>query len=129
MMTIGEILKELRRCKRTANVYFDFCGCAPTDVDSYRGRFDFPAIGWMATGYSGSVSSDSYPTVESLMKQLEGAIQPYRIYCGWKGGEYAYSEDSTLYVDNRGDANQTVIVRVEDRDYEVILHTKKLEED
>ena len=128
MMTICEILKELRRCKPTANVYFDFCGCAPTDVDSSRGSYDKPAIGWMATGYSGSVSSDSYPTVESLIGQLEAAIQPWREYSGWKGGEYSYTEDDVLYVDNTGDWSGTVIVRVEDRDYEVFLHTQKEED-
>ena len=56
---------------------------------------------------------------------LKKSIGGYPSYSGWKGGMFAFSDDETLHIDNYGDSTQTGITRVEDCDWEIILHTKK----
>ena len=121
MMTVGQVLEQLRTAKNDSVVYFDFADCAPTTVDSWRGIYADPAIGWTPTGYSGDGKA---PTVASLIGELEKAIDG-RLYTGWKGGDYRYTENSTLHVDNSGDYSQTEIVRIEDREWCVIIHTER----
>jgi len=118
MLTINEILKTLREVEKPyeTKVYFDFASCVPSDVDSWRGIYAEPAIGWDAVSYSNA------PTVEKLIAELEKAIDG-RTYLGWKGGEYSYNGDQTLHVDNSGEYTSTEISRVEVKDYCVIFHT------
>ncbi len=122
-MTIKEILNALDEAKPELRVIFSFCRCIPTTVDSWRGSYSEPAIGWEPTGYSGNRPAIQYPTVETFKKELKDSLD--KIYGGWKGGEYSYDEDSILHVDNSGDCTNTEITRVEIGDFEVILHTKK----
>ena len=120
MMTINEILKELRRAKPDGRVYLSFCRCVPTTVRSWRGIYAEPALGWQPGGYSCDVKE--YPTAASLIAELERAIDG-REYTGWKGGEYKYAGNETLHVDNSGDCTNTEIQRVEVKEWEVVLHT------
>jgi hypothetical protein len=123
MMSIAAVMAELKTAKPDANVYFDFGGCVPTRVDSWRGSYAEPAIGWEPSGYTGNGKP---PTVTDLMAELERATDG-REYSGWKGGEYSYSDSNTLHVDNCGDSTHTEIVRVEVDDWRVVLHTQMLE--
>lgn len=126
MMTIGQVLAELRKAKPGASVKFDFCGLMPTRVHSDRGYYDHAALGWAASEYwagRGGLKYEDYPTVASLIKVLEDAIQPHVTFSGWKGGEYSYDEDTPLHIDNYGESNQTELVSVEDCDWRVLLHT------
>jgi len=120
MMKISELLHDLRRAKPDAEVRFDFAGCAPTTVESSRGDYSTPALGWCATSYSGSGKA---PTVAELVAELERATDG-REYTGWKGGEYTYTPSDPLCVDNPGDWTDTQLVRVEDQEWRVILHTR-----
>lgn len=119
-MTIDELLHDLKRAKPEAEVRFDFGGCAPTTVASSRGDYATPALGWCATSYSGGGKA---PTVAALVAELEMAIDG-REYTGWKGGKYTYTPRHTICVDNPGDWTSTQLVRVEDQDWRVILHTR-----
>lgn len=71
MMTIGELLTQLKQCKPEANVYFDFCRCAPTLIASSRGDYARPALGWGCTGRSEKLEPQ---TVAALISELEKAI-------------------------------------------------------
>jgi hypothetical protein len=119
MKTI-DVLAALRSVKPEARVYFAFGRCVPTTVDSWRGDYAEPALGWRPAGYSGPVGV--YPTVAMLVLELERAISglPYR---GWKGGEYVYHGHEPLHIDNPGDCSATGIVRIEVKDHEVVIHT------
>jgi hypothetical protein len=121
MMTIDDLLHDLRKAKPDAVVMFDFCNCAPTKVDSWRGSYDDPALGWVATGYSGNSKA---PKVADLISELERAIDG-REYTGWKGGEFRYAGSNTLHIDNRGDYTNTELVRAEIDDWRVLLHTRR----
>ena len=119
-MTIAELLRDLKRAKPDAEVIFDFGQCAPTTVASSRGDYSQPALGWCATGYSGDHKA---PTVTDLIAELERATDG-REYTGWKGGEYTYTPRHTICVDNPGDWTSTHLVRVEDQEWRVVLHTR-----
>lgn len=120
MMTINEVLKSLQGANPDARVYFAFCRCVPTNVNSWRGSYDEPALGWDVAGYRGSLNE--YPTVKSLISELEKAIDG-REYTGWKGGQYKYTCSHVLHVDNHGHCTNTEIQRIEVKEYEVIIHT------
>lgn len=122
-MKIGELIQRLKMAeKQDAEVWFDFAGCVPTTVDSWRGIYAEPALGWKPTGYSVTPHDHGNSiTVAMLIAELEGCIG--REYTGWKGGEYTYTKGDTLHIDNPGDCTHTELSRVEDLGYAVILHT------
>ena len=118
-MTISECLQALKHVDPSARGIFDFCGCAPTRVDSWRGEYSFPALGWSATG---RLDSGEVQTVAALIRELEIAIGG-REYTGWKGGSYRCKPSQTLYVDNPGDCSGTTVEDIENLSHTVILHT------
>lgn len=120
MKTTNQVLEELRKAKPDMRVYFAFAHCIPTDVDSWRGVYAEPALGWKPSGYSGHV--EKYPLVADVIKELEGAING-RSFDGWKGGYFTYTGDETLHIDNSGDCTNTEIERIEIGPYCVIIHT------
>ena len=118
-MKIGAIKEKLKTADQTHSVYFGFAGCVPTTVDSWRGIYAEPALGWAPSGYSGNGKA---PTVADLLEELNKATDG-REYTGWKGGEYRYSDGDTLHVDNPGDSTNTEITWVELKGWCVVLHT------
>lgn len=121
-MTIGELLRNLRMAKPDVSVRYDFCGMFPTTVDSSRGDYARPALGWACPD-----DLDNYPTVADLIVELEKAVDG-RLYHGYKGGEYVYTTGSQLCVDNWGQWTSTELRYVSVDDYEVILHTIRAED-
>ena len=113
-MIIAELLQALKRANPDADVRFDFCGCSPTTVDSSRGDYSIPALGW----HDGQA-----PTVSALVRELDMATDG-REYTGWKGGEYTYTTKDCICVDNPGKWTSTELLRVEDKGWQVILHTQ-----
>lgn len=127
-MTIGELIDALKGVEdQTVSVEFDFAGTEPTEVDSWRGIYAEPALGWRATGYSSPDQTRHHAemTVALLIANLEGCIG--KTFSGWKGGDYTYDLSDTLHIDNPGDYSHTELVRVEDRGYVVILHTESID--
>lgn len=117
MMSVGAVMESLKEARKEAQVMFDFCRCVPTKVDSWRGIYAEPAIGW-APFLDGKI-----PTVAEFLKELEEAISG-RVFDGYKGGEYTFNRYDTLHVDNPGQCTNTEIVRVKVEDYRVLLCTE-----
>lgn len=123
-MTIGELKNILLTARPEQYVYFDFCNCRPTTIDSWRGIYAEPALGWAPTGYSANAADASeQTTVKTLLDELEEATST--CYGGWKGGDYYYHDNSPLHIDNSGDSTNTEIDRVTVDGLYVIIHTKK----
>lgn len=116
MMTIGQVIAELERAKPEATVRYSFASLHPTTVDSWRGIYSEPALGWEALRSDG-------PKVKDVIAELRKATDG-RKYTGWKGGDYSYDLNDTLHIDNPGQWTSTELARIEDRDYCVVLHTE-----
>lgn len=127
---IDQILTELRTCKPDAEVLYDFPPHQfPTDVASYRGSYDQPALGHAGRDSHNDASvnmrgrdRNEGPKVSELIAELEKAISG-KIYEGWKGGGYRYKGSHELYVANPGEISYAKIVGVLDKDSRVFLLT------
>jgi hypothetical protein len=119
-LSLGELIALLSAADQTKPVVFDFPSTAPTRVDSSRGWYDHPALGWGATGYSGQHQE---PSVAAVVEELRTALRGS--YEGWKGGTYRYRENSPLWVDNRGDWSATYITGINTDGYAVVLLTER----
>ena len=73
-MTIGELLDILAPLNPYKEVIFDFGYLAPTVVNSWRGSYNEPALGYGVYGYSSSPTGFRPPTVGVLVEELKGAI-------------------------------------------------------
>lgn len=119
--TLGDLISRLENVEdQDKMVFFDFCGCIPTVINSSRGFYRDPALGWSGTGYSSAGSAYSNSSVSALVERLKWSLG--RTYTGWKGGEYTYDTNSRLWVDNPGDWNSTYITEVSES-YVVVLRT------
>lgn len=118
-MTINEVIEKLKAAKPDGRVYFSPLRCVPTTVDSWRGIYAEPALGWQPSGKSGNVKD--YPTAASLLAELQKATDG-REYTGWKGGEYSYTGNSPLHIDNPGDNTQTEIKEIKNTEWETIIY-------
>ena len=127
-MTIGELLDILAPLNPYKEVIFDFGYLAPTVVNSWRGSYNEPALGYGVYGYSSSPTGFRPPTVGVLVEELKGAISGV-CYTGWKGGEYQYYRSSPLHIDNPGDYSCTELVGVDVQDCQVTLLTERREGD
>ena len=119
-MTLDEVIADLERAAGDVFVYIDFCSVAPTEIDSYRGSYDMPALGWAPTGHSGSHVA---PTVDTLIRELKRALK--KPYEGWKGGTYRFRGGETLYIDDPGDYSSTFVSRVRDDGWRVMLEIER----
>lgn len=116
-LTVGEMIAALASMPGTHYVRYDFGNFVPTKVNSYRGYYDCPAIGY-----------DDHPnrTAEEVVEELRSCLS--REYSGWKGGEYSYDENSFLWVANYGDSTGVAPVAVEDREYFALIRTAYVED-
>jgi hypothetical protein len=118
-MTIGEVIDALETAKPDLRVVFDFGGVVPSEVASWRGIYEEAALGFEGGdhGHSGEV------TAGKLLAHLREVIDG-RAYTGWKGGDYRYSRETQLHIDNRGCCTNTELTRVEVGEFDVMLHTE-----
>lgn len=124
MLTLGEVIDELKRAEPESTVQFDFCYTAPTTVASYRGYYNELAIGWQAATYD-EESGTYWPLATTVLIRLEEAVG--KTFEGYKGGDCKMNRDTTLYVANWGDTGGTVISHIEHEHKTVIFHTKKVD--
>jgi hypothetical protein len=116
MMTMNQVIAALKELEPSRPVVFSFATTVPTTVDSYRGYYDQPALGWAATGYDGDAHP---PEASALLEHLEGAIGA--VFTGWKGGDYRYSGDETLWVANPGSSTGNFITGLDLSGYFAVL--------
>lgn len=115
-MKIGKIKQKLNDVDGDISIEFDFCRFAPTTINSYRGYYNQPAIGW---------GDRCNGKVKDFLDQLNECTSG-KVYQGYKGGDYTYDDDDELYVANWGHSHDVIISHISISDYEVILHTEKL---
>jgi hypothetical protein len=116
-MTLGELLRALKRCDQDKYIAFDFANFMPADgVDSYRGYYEDLAIGY-AHGVDTKVAD-----VVKWLEEAEG-----KIFDGYKGGEYLMGSDTAVWVANHGTTTGTAIVEVVDRGWRILLKTECVE--
>lgn len=119
-MKLNQFLEILDSAPADHQIYFDFCGCVPTTIGSWRGIYAEPALGWEPAGYSGNVKE--YPTARILAERIRNNLCDHQ---GWKGGTYSYDGSEELHIDNRGDYTGTEIDRIEVGKYSIVIHTRK----
>lgn len=123
-MTLGQLIDAVSSVpeywdagdeEHPVTVVYDFCGCVPDGIHSWRGWYSQLAIGW-ADG------SDKVMTVSTFLSMLKGAVD--QTFTGWKGGDYRMKMDTPVMVDNPSDFTETAIVAVRIREgCEVVLCT------
>jgi hypothetical protein len=111
-MTIGGVLEKLRACAKDKEVRYDFCGLYPTKLCSSRGFYDEAAIGFDV----------NVVTVEEMISDLECAIDG-RTFTGYKGGEYEYTEETPLHVDEYGRWTDTRIKSIKEGEFYCYIKT------
>lgn len=113
--TLGQLIDALETVSDKTNaVRFDFCGIAPTNLDSYRGYYEDLALGWEPQcNWPG-------PTVERFLAEIKAQLG--KVVHGWKGGKYTVSRDQTLYVANPGETGSTAVMGV-DSGYFTVIRT------
>jgi len=119
MMRLGQVIKQLETADPSISVRYDF-GCVPTSVDSWRGAYAEPALGWVTRN-----EVMEAPSVELLLRDLKGVFR--KTYHGYKGGEYRYTQKNRLHIDNYGHSSGTEIAWIEVGEYEVVIHTQEEE--
>lgn len=97
-MSLDTLIDALKKCNQSAPVVFRN-GTFPGTVDSWRGVYEFPALGF---DYG-----DSEKKVSGLLRDLEISVTrkgffPH-VFRSYKGGEYTYEGFETVYVDNYGE--------------------------
>jgi len=121
---MAELHRLLKQAQADADVHLDFGGHArPTTIDSYRGYYDRPALGFALGGYSGG-DHTGHTKVSELIAELERGMR--QAYEGWKGGTYRYSGNEPLFVDNPGDASGIAVTGLIDGGYRVTITTAYL---
>jgi hypothetical protein len=116
-MTLGELLRALKRYDQDKYIAFDFANFSPAHgVHSYRGYYEDLAIG---------CDSGVETKVAEVVKWLEDAID--NSFYGYKGGEFTMHVDTAVWVANYGIASGTAIVEVVDRGWRILLKTEFVE--
>lgn len=117
-MTLGELIDALDAIEPATQIEFDFGYMQPTKLDSWRGNYFELALGYETTTFP-----HNEPTVGSLLAICRDALG--KTFMGWKGGDYLSSRDSEVWVDNRGEYSETLLVGVGRRWGSAILMTEK----
>jgi hypothetical protein len=109
-LTIGGLIDILASVPEDAVVtYAPLHGLVPTYVDSWRGIYAEPALGWKLVGWD-----EPEVTAGALLATLRGALEDE--FTGYKGGTYRYQRQDTLHIDNYGEWTQTEVRRIEVRE-------------
>lgn len=89
----------------------------PTRLDSWRGSYCELALNY--------ATKDKAPTVKELLDILKSGIGA--TFTGYKGGDFTMGKLTPVWVANYGDADNVIIVRIEEKDGLVTLKTKEHE--
>ncbi len=117
-ITIGALIDLLKSAKPETKVFFDFPSFqVPTSVESYRGHYDRPALGYRKGDWG-----DSDPTAQELINGLTAAISG-AAFEGWKGGTFYYNSSDILFVAQRGETSDVLVTGLIDEGYKAIIRT------
>ncbi len=94
-------------------VLFDFEHLHPTGLGSWRGIYSELALSFSSEGDA--------PALSEFIAMLKEAIG--KEYTGYKGGEFTMSRHTPVWVANNGNAGNTAVVDVLDKEWRVILVT------
>ncbi len=114
-ITMGGLLSALERASsgdELQRVQFAFGSAVPTVIDSWRGIYSEPALGYELGGVR---------LLSDLTDEIRSAIG--QVYSGYKGGNYTMRADQHVRVDNPGECNVSVLIGVEWGESTVLLHT------
>lgn len=113
-MTLGELVRELKRHDQDKEILFDFAYFRPAGgVHSYRGYYEDLAIGYEPGGQT---------KVGEVVKWLEEAEG--KSFYGYKGGQYLMDSDTVVWVAMSDEAGGTAIVGVVDAGWCIRLKTE-----
>lgn len=102
-VTIGQLLGLLEGMPDDAIVRFPFAYTGPASIASWRGVYAEAAI-----GHTSGQHADHLPTVGSFKQMLLDCMGP--VYEGWKGGDFTFTMDTPIHVDNPGQCTNTEII-------------------
>lgn len=120
-VTLGELRDALASASPDAQVRFDQFGLLCRGLDSWRGVYALPAVGWCHRS-----AGHERPTVAGLLARVDRALAG-QVFVGWKGGNYTYGHPSPIWVDNPGEVSDTALVGVTVGESDVTLHTEHRE--
>ena len=115
-MNLGQLIKALEEIAKKhpdKSVRFDFGNMTPVSFSSWRGAYEELAI-----EYS---DGENEPTVNQFLdmcKQANG-----KTFIGWKGEKFIMSDETPIWVANRGRSGNTALMGVEFCNWIVVLHT------
>jgi hypothetical protein len=126
-ITLGELIKQLEKCKPETEVRFDFVYMVPTRFRSYRGFYAALALGYgNSSDKQGNVERTKEPTVAELLELCYKANG--EAYEGYKGGTYYMNNQTPVWVANYGEVGNTAIVSVLDQGWQAILLTSLIQD-
>ena len=118
-LTLGGLIAKLEAIKdKEKHVWFDFEDAFPTRLESWRGIYEYLALGF-SFPYQ---DKQEEPTVTVLLQRLKGAVGS--TFEGYKGGTYRMSEKTPVWVANHGNVGNTALSGVLDGEAGVILETR-----
>lgn len=127
-LTLGQLIEKIEECGLTygpdnklKEICFDFASAIPTTLDSWRGAYEELALGYNLSGYDNNQNHSFNNTASNLLTELKSALG--KVFTGWKGGDFVMDENTPVWVDNPGNANNTGIIDVIDDGWHIILIT------
>ena len=116
-LTIGMLIEELQNTGQPDfPVTFDFGGCFPVELTSWRGIYKEAALDYVAYG-----EGKRPLKVAELINHLKDSLdKPQQ---GYKGGEFVMTVDTPIWADKWGESNDTAIIGVVVTDYKVVITT------
>ena len=124
-LTLGELILKLEAVgNKELPVVFDVGKYHPTDIDSWRGRYNELALNYVTKGEPLSVRD-----ITAFLRGTVGSI-----HTGYKGGDYLMGKTTPVWVANYGDSegprgneDYTAMVDVREGENRVILITAVLD--
>jgi hypothetical protein len=122
-MTLGDLRSVLALAAPDLPVSYDQFGLCWEGLDSWRGIYAYPALGWRP--YDAAKRDDA--TAGRLLALIDRALAG-EVFTGYKGGEYTFSHASPVWVDNYGKANSTALIGAAVEPWGVVLKTAHVAE-
>ena len=122
--TLGRLIEHIEKIienfseddLKDCNIFYNFSDLFPTSFDSWRGSYDELALGY------DNFDNKKPHNVKEFLKIAKEAIGG--TFYGYKGGEFTMDKDTPIWIDNYGNASDTVICDVLERYGNIYLDTK-----